>query len=251
MKLLWLPTGDTIDLVPLDHMLDTYHDVITTAGSNCFHMKHNRAKVDLIDQLRTVLHEVHDVLCRANIAQFGQFTSANLLDQTILNQLHLEYVKLSKQYNISVFIEKLGGDKNLFHRINALIHQLEETWIQHWTNDQWFPNPDNSTLNFEYHNVYLEYQDYGRRQWDYFLFHGTDFADQSDHVQLSGNLVVNLLQPVLYHPPANYVDWCKQHNKSVVGMRLNLADIHDLPNNLTKYRELFARNSGLRLSIEC
>jgi hypothetical protein len=252
MKLVWHPTGDEIELVPVNRdLLEYYVQQINTLGKNSFILGDSTINHDWPTQLRHLLSLVSPVLVKAGQSQFEKFVDADFNEQHNLNELHREYVLLGRQFNVRQYLHMMKLEPSIMEQINTLIHNIEEMYHQEWNNDAWLPNPFSSSLiNFETHNVYLEYQDFGRHQWECFLFGVDNWDDLSNFANLGSNLNILLHKPMGWQPPPEYLDWCQQRNLPPIGNRLNLADIKDLDQNLGRIRKLFARNTEYTMSIE-
>jgi hypothetical protein len=252
MKLVWHPTGDEVDLVPINgEVLEYYHQQITAQRLNSFSLGATRVNLSWLEKMQQLIADVAPPLQKARQPQFMKFVNTDLYDQQVLNELHKEYVLLGRQFNVRQFMGLLKFDPTVMEQINTLIHDVEEMWAQEWNNNLWMNNPfPPSLVDFEDHNVYLEYQDFGRHQWECYLQGVTDTADLSNYANLGSTLNVTLHRPLKWAPPSDYVEWCNQHGLQPIGRRLNLADIKDLDKNKTELRKLFARNTCLTMSIE-
>jgi hypothetical protein len=252
MKFVWHPTGDEVELVPVNKdLLEYYVQQINNNGKNSFTLGDSKLNLDWVAQLGQRVSEVVPLLAKAGQTQFEKFVDADFYDQAVLNELHKEYVLLGRKFNVRQYMSTMKRDPDIMEQINTLIHDIEEMYHQEWNNDIWLHNPFSSSLiDFGNHNVYLEYQDFGRHQWECFLHGVDDWADLSNFANFGSNLNIILHTPMSWQPPQEYLDWCKERNIPPIGNRLNLADIKNYRTNCTRIRKLFARNASYTMSIE-
>lgn len=212
------------------------------------------------------------------------------LDQSLLNKMHADWVnsqnliydiqKRRKETNFSELSEKIHslfpddiqtpplgvvisklGHGELYNSLNVPhIHMLELMFnnIVFAVSDVWTKIADNpfdkTLLTNDHANLSISFNHLGRTLYNKFVFfdHDLEFNDENSYDELLGYITLSL-QPSQTIPfSAEYVDWCKRHNRQPSGDNLNIGNIPNLCDNLTKYRIIVFRNllSNNKFSIQ-
>ena len=161
---------------------------------------------------------------------------------------------------LGVVISKLGFGE-LYSSLNEPhIHRLELMFkkIEFAVSDAWTKiadNPFDKTLLTNNHaNLSISFNHLGRTLYNKFVFFDNDleFDDENSFNELLGYVTLSLQPSQTIPLSAEYVDWCKKHNKQPSGDNLNIGNIPDLYDNLTKYRIIVFRNllSNNKFSIQ-
>jgi hypothetical protein len=202
------------------------------------------------------------------------------LDQRVLNKMHAEWVRSQNliydiqkkrlQLNFSslaekihemfpddiqtpplaVVIEKLGL-KETYNSLNEPhIHSLELMFnrIKFTVSDTWTKIADNpfdkKLLTNNQANLSISFNHLGRTLYNKFLNFDTtlEFDDENSFDELLGYVTLSL-QPSQTIPfSSEYIAWCKSNNREPIGDNLNIGNIPNLSENLTKYRTIVFRN---------
>jgi hypothetical protein len=253
-KLVWLSTGDEIEIQPVDQQIYEYF------VSNLDQTQQNRYRTQSLklDQSITELTDYLIAVSKLFQTKFGidpwPMGNIDLLDQTCLNYIHESWVKLHLQYpGIAELGDKIvPGTRDQLYKINKLVHVLEESFnLLHFET----PNPTTNfsnpygpeILNFNTSGIRIDYNNLGRstfNKWKNFddQINNTDVNDFSE---LYTSITVSLTRPYIGTAPKEYLDWACSHNIQPYGSTLNLARFDKLEENLLKYRKLFYKNSRI------
>jgi hypothetical protein len=246
--------------------------------------------LDRIQQFKGCVLEINQWLYNLAELQLEVCDDEQYLDQRLLNKMHADWVKSQnliydiqkrrKETNFSnlsekihdmfpddiqtpplgVVISKLGFGE-LYNSLNEPhIHMLEIMFnnIRFSVSDIWtkiVDNPfDKKMLTNDHANLSLSFNHLGRTLYNKFVFFDKDleFNDENSFNELLGEITLSLKPAQTIPLSAEYVAWCKKHNKQPSGDNLNIGNIPDLYNNLTKYRIIVFRNllSNNKFSIQ-
>jgi hypothetical protein len=207
-------------------------------------------------------------------------TTEEYLNQQILNKLHADWVKSQtvkynilekrKKYNYSqqselihsmfpdeipeppvgVIIDKLGVVEQ-YNNINVAVHKLESLFseIKFQVADQnWveFTNPfGKDLLTNDVSNFSLAFNHLGRTLYSKFVYfdHTLEYHDENSFNELLGFVELGLEPAQTISLSAEYIEWCKIHNKVPSGDRLPIGNIPDLTAHLTDYRKIIFQNT--------
>ena len=203
----------------------------------------------------------------------------NYLDQSYLNKLHADWVSFQKQqyviadqrkrYDNSEIVEQIHniypdelpvvrvGDilnklcvKKEFDDINLYVHRLESIFkyvcakseIKNWVE---MPNPfpksclSNSTANFS-----IDFNHLGRTLYDKFQNFDTNFMydDENSYNELLNYVAIRIRPPETIPMSVEYVESCRRNNREPIGNFLNIGNLINLNDNLTKYRQILYKN---------
>jgi hypothetical protein len=233
-----------------------------------------------VNTLKLTVEKVNQWLYDLADIKFDLHDSESYLDQNILNKLHADWAiaqtlpydiqKKRKQFNFSgiaeqihdmfpddiqtpplgVVLEKIDYSK-IYYSLNSLhIHRLEETFndigfqvSNIWTNVA--DNPFSKTiLTNDIANLRISFNHLGRTLYNKFenFDMNLEYNDENSYNELLGFVSLNL-QPAQTIPMSKeYTNWCKRHNREPVGEFLNIGNIPNLYENLTKYRKIIFKN---------
>lgn len=251
-KLVWVITGDEVEIQPVDPQIYEYF------VSNLDQNQQNRYRTRSLELARSIAELTNCLTEVGNLLQtkFGinswSTDSVDLLDQACLNHLHTTWVNLHLQYpGIASLSDKiLPGTGDQLYRINKLIHALEESFnLLHFETPEPATNFSNpfgpGILNFDSSGIRVDYNNLGRSTFNKFK----NFDDQingpdlNDFSEIYTSITVSLARPYTGTAPKEYIDWANSHNIQPHGSTLNLAQFDKLEENLLKYRKLFYKNS--------
>jgi hypothetical protein len=256
MKLVWLQTGDELEIVPTNTELAEYY-VHAMAVYNSFSCTDNSIDTDKAQHLLLGLEDVNRFLTQHKIAT--AFAVGDPYDQQYLNQLHRDWVKFC--IKVPKFIQMLTlKDPNLaltFRNINKLLHFIEEMFTQRWAcldNNEvsLLDNPFENVLSHEMGNVQIVYHNLGRNTFNKWVNFDDDLDldDTNDFSKLATEIEIHLMRPVEYTAPASYIKWCEKNNIATPpGRWLNLGNIKNLQEKQTEYRNVMIRNSKFDMRL--
>lgn len=251
--------------------LNKFHPYNRTHGQNILDRIHK------LDLCIADLNKWLDVLVDT---QFKTYTTDEYLDQDVLNSLHASWAKSRalvyniqekrKQFNFSGFAEQLHtmypddiqtpplndvlnklGLIELYNSLNAPhIHTVEGMFnqIRYTVSDTWTKISDNpfpkTILTNDVANLRISFNHLGRTLYDKFINFDMDleYDDENSYNELLGFVTLSLKPTQTIPLSPEYVSWCKQHNKVPSGDFLNIGNIPNLYENLTKYRIIIFRN---------
>lgn len=273
-------------------VLDFYIDRLNQLNLNSFFSKYQQGTAIQynIDGLKSNILEVNKWLYDLADVTFDVCDDEKYLDQRVLNKLHADWANLQhqvydiqkkrKQFNFSgpaeqihdmfpddiqtpplaVVIDKLGLSP-IYNSINApYVHKLEEMFniVRYTVSDTWTKLSDNpfpkTVLTNDRANISISFNHLGRTLYNKFINFDRDleFADENSYNELLGFVTLSLLPSQTIPLSIEYVNWCKHHNKEPSGDFLNIGNIPNLYENLTKYRIIIFRNllANNRFSIQ-
>jgi hypothetical protein len=137
-----------------------------------------------------------------------------------------------------------------YDQINHAVHKLESRFTQisfGMSDGSWqeFPNIfDRSVLTNNVANFNLTFHHLGRTLYNKFQTFDLDLEhdDENSFDQLLGFVDLKLLPAQTIPFSREYQQWCQSINRVASGDNLNLGNIPDLPDRLTKYRQLIYKN---------
>jgi hypothetical protein len=251
-KLVWIATGDEIELHPVDPEIYGYF------VQNLNQTRQNRYRSQPMELAQSITELTNYLTTVAELFQTKfdidpwPTPKVDLLDQHCLNLVHKAWVDLHLQYpNIGTLGDKIvTGTRNQLFKINRLIHGIEESFnVLHFETPDPFTNFSNpfgqKILNFDCGGIRIDYNNLGRstfNKWKNFddQINGTDV---NNFAELYTSITVSLARPYTGTAPKEYLDWASSHNIQPHGSTLNLAQFDKLEENLLKYRQLFYKNS--------
>lgn len=259
-KLVWHGSGDEINIVPSrPDVFEFYVNSLNLDQRNQFNLQQTSIVPELLDQLRSDIESMKP-LENKGIRVLTDW-HGDLLDQDYLNRIHREWVLTGQRWpNLPLLLRsKQDLDKN-FRSINSTLHQIEMMFASTYHNYSDDPyqvhHPFGSDiLGFDLGNVMLGFDNLGRsffNKWCVWDEVSPDI-DTNDQIMLSGKLTINLNRPWQMLPPVNYMEYCNETNKPVLGRVVNLGVFECLGERLKTYRHLMLKNTKASnlLSFEC
>lgn len=255
MKLVWISSGDEIELVPYNQLLGEYY--CTQLNQHALVCDHSDVDASQHDQLLDYLQIVNQFFAEKNIDQ--KFESGDPYDQQYLNDLHRKWVKFHLA-NPAIITVLANFDQSLvqkFRGINSTLHKIEKMFVQSYYGVEhgevltWTNPFDNSTA-FSTSNIQIFYNDLGRNTYNKWINFDDqlDDIDTNDYKKLAAEIRVNLNRSEQLEAPDNYVQWCRKHGlNEIPGRWINLGDFKNLQENLADYRKLMVRNNQQPISI--
>jgi hypothetical protein len=249
MKLVWLSSGDEIEVTPSDQELAEYY-VNAIAPYNNFVCTESGIETEKATKLIWALEDINRFVTEHKIAP--AFAMGNPYDQQYLNELHRAWVKfsLATPKFVTLLRQKDPDLVGHFRSINKLLHGIEKMFVQKWANIdhgdiRTVSNPFVNALSHDIANVQIVFHDLGRstfNKWIYFD-NNLDSQDTNDFINLPIEIEIDLSRPISVQPPKNYVEWCNNNGiASPPGRWLNLGNLKDLEQRLLDYRCILIRN---------
>jgi hypothetical protein len=233
-----------------------------------------------IEQFRTCIIEVNEWLYDLADMNIGVYDAEEYLDQDILNQIHADWVNSQsliyniqekrKQFNFSGIAEQVHdrfpddiqtpplstvidriGKSEIYRSLNEPhIHKLESSFdsIRYQVSNTWTIIADNlfskNILTNNIANLSITFNHLGRTLYNKYTNFDINlkYDDENSYDQLLGFVTLSLVPPQTIPLSIEYVDWCKLHNKVPSGNYLNIGNIPNLYENLTKYRKIIFHN---------
>ena len=274
-------TGDSVSFASVNHDIAIYYvEWLNSINKNNFSFRSSSNQLtDLIKLLDTSLKDNNSIVRLMGSKPMATYSELEYLNQDNLNELHAVWVKshsqlydirLNQRSNVIEITEFANeiltkfSDDNLFPSvplvlthlglmdnygfINTCIHQIEETirkmtfktdsWIQ---TDNIFPK---SRLTNNISNLRIGFNHLGRTLYNKFKTFDNELKhdDENSFNELVGCVEVTLTKPQTIPLSVEYINWCKNHNKTPSGDYLNLGNLLDIDTKLTDYRQIFYRN---------
>lgn len=280
-SLVFQNSGDLIPLQTIDEqsseVLCYFVDNLNQHNMNKFSSRAGAEIKQSVDNLHATINECNNHMYELLDGYIDTYDFEDYLNQRNLNKLHADWVHSQKinydilkkkrkyqspqsqiiqdmfsdditQTSVGNLLQKLGLDK-LYGNINQDLHVLELLFNNlKFTTDHWIEidNPfPKSILTNNISNFRLTFNHLGRTLYNKFVFfdHDLEFDDENSFNQLLGFVDLRLCPPQTIPLSQEYVDWCHKHNKSPIGDNLNIGNILDLDQNLTKYRKIIFQNT--------
>jgi hypothetical protein len=279
IKIIFENSGDEILFDAINaEVVEYYIDSINTINMNKFGLKQQFVTQQLIEKLQTAVSTVNKFLYKFLDGKLDEFSELDYLDQNILNRYHAQFVQAHsktfliqtlrnhKDFDIATAGESLHemlpdeipkihfGEllqklnlTNQFGEINLAVHAIEDSFNFLFKTDHWieFHNPfpksliTNTTANFRLSFNHLGRTLYNKyRTFDNELIHN----DENSYDQLLGFVGIHLTKAETIPLSKEYIEWCRFHNREPIGDFLNIGNIPDLDNHLTRYRQLLYKN---------
>jgi len=257
----------------------TYYPSLDLDGRPCYELVKN--VIECIHLLQQESKNCNKWICeimdwKIPILEFDEY-----LDQQHLNKLHEQVVnwkydtydvhtnysenrsggmaeKLHNMFSDDItsvtfgcIISRLGLETE-FNRINLLLHRLENQFTK--VNFK-IDNADRGSLEFDNPfstnivtnnicNLSMTFWHLGRTLYDKFQKFDLNYEydDENTFSQLTGAVELSLCPPQTILFSKEYVAWCNQNNKVPSGNIIELGNIPNLYENLTKYRKIIFHN---------
>jgi hypothetical protein len=242
-----------------------------------------------INELNSCILKLNNYLCTFVDIKFNTYSTEDYLNQDVLNELHSSWAnsqlmlydiqKQREHFNFSGVVEQLHAmfpdniptpalgtvlsKLNLLDTYNTLnvpgIHELEKMFnsVRYTVSKTWTKLSDNpfskSVLSNDRANLKMSFDHLGRSLYEKFCYFDMDLKhnDENSYNEFLGYVTLSLTPSQTIPLSKEYVQWCQQHNRKPIGNFLNIGNIPDLYENLTKYRIIVFRNllSNNRFSI--
>jgi hypothetical protein len=233
-----------------------------------------------IEQFRACIVEVNTWLYDLADMKIGVYEIEDYLNQDILNEIHADWVKSQsliyniqekrKQFNFSGIAEQIYdkfpddiqtlplstvidriGKIEIYRSLNdPHIHSLENSFnaIDYQVSDIWTIVADNpfpkNILTNDIANLSITFNNLGRTLHNKYTNFDMNlkYSDENSYDQLLGFVTLSLVPSQTIPLSMEYINWCKLHNKVPSGTQLNIGNIPNLYENLTKYRKIIFHN---------
>jgi hypothetical protein len=281
VSLVFENTGDTIDFdVVNQEIVEYYVENLNNLNKNSFSSTDSSYIANSINHLQQSISTVNEFMHDLIDIRFDSLTESDCLDQNVLNRLHSQWVNMaSVQYNIKEMRNSTNpksvefADK-LFHqstddemiitmasvlpklglseeylKINTCLHILENSVLnfRNFVTSDWIeiPNifPKNTITNDRY-NLLLPFGHLGRTLYNKFRFFDLELEHQDENTfnQLLGIVSIRLQKKETVPFSAEYLEWCKKHNKVPSGANLSIGILPNIDTKLHEYRTILHRN---------
>lgn len=252
MKITWTQTGDSLNLDPVNQELAEYWlSALNHDDQNNFHLSAKKFDPEYKTELEKHIQTINQLLIdKFKLFDFESYVSADLFDQTVLNNLHRTWIKVHEKYPTLPNLLSKMDMANIVHwnQINKKLHALEESFSCVYQTKQNFWEVDNPfgnrLLNFNQCHVQISFSQKGRSTYNKWinLDHNINDTDTNDFEQIGGEVAINLKREILQDPPVNYVEFCQANKYPVIGAYLNLANFSEYDTQLTRIRHVLAKN---------
>lgn len=233
-----------------------------------------------INALKLTVEQINEWLYDLADIKFDLHDTESYLDQNVLNKLHADWArsqllaydiqKKRKQFNfsgiaeqihdmfpddiqtppLSVVLEKIGHSKIYYSLNDPHIHGVERlfNYIGFQVSDTWTNIANNpfpkTILTNDMANLRISFNHLGRTLYNKFenFDMNLDYDDENSYNELLGFVSLSLVPAQTVPMSKEYTNWCKQHNREPIGEFLNIGNIPDLYENLTKYRKIVFKN---------
>ena len=263
-------------------VLEFYIEQLDLQTLNTFvprYASHTQNLLNTLIKLQSTVSEVNHWLFELVDMKIDEFDIEGYLNQNNLNKTHAEWVcshdltyhiqDKRKQFGFSgtaekihdlfpddiqmpplgVVLDQLGWSEN-YNSINQHVHKIEHffTDLSYTTGSSWTKLCDNpfskSVLSNNIANIHIPFNHLGRTRYNKFRFFDNhlEYNDENTFNELLGFVSLNLQSAQTIPLSEEYVSWCKLHNIVPAGDFLNIGNIPNLYDNLTKYRIIIFRN---------
>jgi hypothetical protein len=252
MKIVWSSTGDWLDLDPTNYDLVAYWiNSLDRDQINTFHLGQSQFDLNWPAALRIHIQTIDTFLRdKLKITALSNFQEQNLIDQTVLNELHRTWVKLLVDYPklVNVMLHDTHNELHYhWNQVNKKLHLIEESFQSLYVAKEYWETPNifgTDILNFNIQQIQLTFSQAGRstfNKWKIFDFNMTD-TDTNDFFNIGSEVLINLNNPESHEAPKEYVDFCNANSIPVTGRYLNLANFKNYAADLTNIRHVYLRN---------
>ena len=168
----------------------------------------------------------------------------------LTEQIHDLFPDNIRYPEIATVLKNLGYS-DAYDKINLGIHSIEMMFDmlkyrvknQNWVSVK---NPFlHQGLSHNTSNLKLAFNHLGRTLYNKFLCQDNTLAceDENNYHELLGFVELSLCRPESIDMSAEYIEWCKSHQRVPLGVNLNFGNIPNLDKHLADYRIVIYRNS--------
>lgn len=254
-------TDDTINFVATNSDLLTYYVTSVNADDKNSFKIQNSKLFSNIKHLQKCIIDINDFFVnKLNKTTFTEFVNVNIYNQTILNRLHMVWVKFQiENPSISTMLEKI--DNNLltkFRDINHVLHDIENTKFivsnfksyKTWSCENIFQS---SIIDFNSYNLCISFKNLGRMTYNKWINHDDNVydSDTNDFTTLNGELILRTFRSHTRTAPLEYVEWCQTHNILPVGYNIGLGNLVQPPQSAQEilHRNMQIESNGITIKV--
>ena len=254
-------TDDTINFEAINSDLVNYYITSVNADNkNSFKIQNSKLSSN-IKYLQKCIIDTNDFFVnKLKKTTFTEFVNANIYNQTILNRLHMVWVKFQiENPSISSMLEKI--DSNLltkFRDINNVLHKIENTkfLISNFTSyNMWSCENifQSSIIDFNSYNLSINFNNLGRSTYNKWINHDDNAydSDTNDFTTLSGELILKTSKSHTNTAPIEYIEWCQKHNVLPIGHTIGLGNLVQSTQSAQKilYRNMQIESNGITIKV--
>jgi hypothetical protein len=167
----------------------------------------------------------------------------------IVEQIHNIYPDELPIVRVDDILDKLHVKKE-FNDINLYVHRLESIFkyvrakseIENWVE---MSNPfPKSCLSNSIANLSIDFNHLGRTLYNKFQNFDTNlmYDDENSYNELLNYVAIRIRPPETISMSVEYVESCRRNNREPIGNFLNIGNLINLNDNLTKYRQILYKN---------
>jgi hypothetical protein len=249
MRLIWDKTKDYLDIdVDNIDVASYWVESLNKTKKNQFHVACSSFRsASVISVLLDCLEHCNTIFAKLGLDPLMDI-SVDFTNQNNLNILHERWVKIQQKHKIVELLDKISNKQIVekFHKINSLIHEIENQSRIEYTNDNkgvW--QIENvfgpSILKFGIWQIELHYQNLGRSSFDKWIHYDSNFNDtDTNNFSHFGALVYfNLTRSYTMQPPIEYVEYCKKNKIEPHG---NVLPIGNFKIDFFDLTDIFKKN---------
>tara|TARA_R110000851_G_scaffold56831_1_gene132769 strand:+ start:274 stop:1065 length:792 start_codon:yes stop_codon:yes gene_type:complete len=254
-------TDDTIDFVSTNSDLVNYYVTSVNADDKNSFKIQNSELLSNIKYLQKCIIDTNDFFeNKLKKNTFTEFVNANIYNQTILNRLHMVWVKFQiENPSISTMLEKIDNTLlTKFRDINHVLHKIESTMFvisnfnsyKLWSCENIFQS---NIIDFNSYNLSINFNNLGRSTYNKWIYHDDNAydSDTDDFTTLSGELILRTFKPHTRTAPLEYVEWCQTHNVLPVGYNIGLGNLVQPPQSAQEilHRNMQIESNGITIKV--
>lgn len=252
MKFVFLKSGDSLDLaVNPAKIVSVWFDHLFSSGANLkYSLSDSNQELKMKDNIQRLNDHIFLLNYRLKMTIPENtifFDQCHELDQNWLNRCHKIWANLTHVYK-----DIINSDNEPYppewHRINSLIHDIENTYFSNFYNIALPELPHEKHVSmrsedFEYYqtDLLIHYGNLGRHQYNQWSA-GTDLDDETNNYKtIPYNIEYRyfLENPPVSAPP-EYINWCNARNIEVLPPWLPLGKFKKYDRHEVK--KLFYKN---------
>jgi len=261
LKLVFENTNDSIDLIDTNReLVNHYVDSVNKTNTNKFTID-NTTLLDNVKYLQECLVDVDSFfVTKLKNTSFSKFLNIDLYNQSILNNLHMVWVKLLIEYKYIPTLLSRTDSKLLkkFNDINVTIHYLETISfkIKNFdTYEMWFCDNifGNNIIDFNQYNVSIKFNNLGRSTYNKWQIYDQNVldSDTNDFSLLSGELILTTTRPYTHEAPKEYTKWCKANGTAIIGDTIGLGNFKQSVDQVQSilYRNIKLESNSITIKV--